>query len=160
MLDTAKSARVLHPLAKNKAILSWIPWIINTIPQGNKAHINHKSNPHFNYNWCQKPNHGRVDNRSEPKLTSKSTSASTIKSNKKKIKEKKEGETNPGILSIWNSTPSRARTNISLRKGTGIPLGKSWGFKAISSRHESSATSTKKKKKKKSKSGRESDGLF
>lgn len=40
--------------------------------------------------------------------------------------------TDPAILSISNSTPSLASTNISPTKGTGIPLAKSCGFKAIS----------------------------
>lgn len=35
-------------------------------------------------------------------------------------------------MSISNSTPSRASTNISPTKGTGIPLANSCGFKAIS----------------------------
>lgn len=43
-----------------------------------------------------------------------------------------EVRTNPGILSTSNSTPSLARTNISFTKGTGMPLGNSWGFTAIS----------------------------
>lgn len=37
----------------------------------------------------------------------------------------------PGTLSISNSTPSLAKTNNSLVKGTGIPLGNNWGFIAI-----------------------------
>lgn len=41
----------------------------------------------------------------------------------KKEKKKKKTDPEPGILSTSNSTPSLARTNISLTKGTGIPFG-------------------------------------
>ena len=43
----------------------------------------------------------------------------------------KKNGTNPGILSISNSTPSLANTKSSLVKGTGIPFGKRLGLRAM-----------------------------
>lgn len=39
--------------------------------------------------------------------------------------------TDPGILSISNSTPSLANTKSSLVKGTGIPFGNRLGLRAM-----------------------------